>query len=582
MAQIRSKQIADFLTTVNWAEVTNSKIANASDVKAYVDQEVEALGLDANASIDSLETALSAEIVATNADVDGLNEAIDALGAKHDAEMEAHHTEHTSLIEAEAVARANGDTELAELIRAEEERAGNEEGRLAAAISVEEDRIDAILLASDADKDSFKEIVSLINAVDTVNDDALANVISDLNAEISATNSDVTSINTRVSKDENALAAEVTRATTAEGSLETRLSLDENALAAEIAATDADVARLELGLDKETEARISGDESLTIRVSNEEVARADADAELAQLIQAEEERATAVEGSLETRLSKDELALAAEIAATDADVESIDLRLGEVSGDLVDSVDSLEVALSAEIVATNSDVTRLEGDFTSVNTRVSKEESRVDAILLASDADKDSFAEIVSLINAVDTVNDNAFAGYVLSNDASIDSLEVALSAEIVATNGDVDGLNEALVSLEAKHNEEMEAHHNEHTSLIEAEAVTRREADVELNLLIQAETERAEGVEAGHDTRIAELEATIIEDNEMFVETFVGEGLNYIVAQTIQDENAALVTAFVNGHYVPVASVKGQQVTLVDPNYGIDGGDVVTITYQK
>jgi len=37
MAQIRSKQIKDFLTTVNWGEVTNAAIPNASDVKNYVD-----------------------------------------------------------------------------------------------------------------------------------------------------------------------------------------------------------------------------------------------------------------------------------------------------------------------------------------------------------------------------------------------------------------------------------------------------------------------------------------------------------------------------------------------------------------
>ena len=45
--------------------------------------------------------------------------------------------------------------------------------------------------------------------------------------------------------------------------------------------------------------------------------------------------------------------------------------------------------------------------------------SKLDAILLASDADKDSFAEIVSLINQVDTTNDQAFAGFVTSSNAA-------------------------------------------------------------------------------------------------------------------------------------------------------------------
>jgi hypothetical protein len=51
---------------------------------------------------------------------------------------------------------------------------------------------------------------------------------------------------------------------------------------------------------------------------------------------------------------------------------------------------------------------------------ISTERSRVDAILSASEADKDTFVEIVQLINSVDTTNDQAFAGYVLSNDAAL------------------------------------------------------------------------------------------------------------------------------------------------------------------
>lgn len=45
---------------------------------------------------------------------------------------------------------------------------------------------------------------------------------------------------------------------------------------------------------------------------------------------------------------------------------------------------------------------------------------RIDAILSSSVADTDSFAEIVTLINSVDTGNDQAFAGYVTSSTAKI------------------------------------------------------------------------------------------------------------------------------------------------------------------
>jgi hypothetical protein len=58
---------------------------------------------------------------------------------------------------------------------------------------------------------------------------------------------------------------------------------------------------------------------------------------------------------------------------------------------------------------------------------IKAEKERVDAILEASDADKDSFAEIVELINSIDTENDEAFAGYVLSNDERVSEVESRL-----------------------------------------------------------------------------------------------------------------------------------------------------------
>ena len=55
-----------------------------------------------------------------------------------------------------------------------------------------------------------------------------------------------------------------------------------------------------------------------------------------------------------------------------------------------------------------------------VDAKIDTEKGRIDAILSASEADKDSFKEIVDLINSVDTANDNAFAGYVASNNAAV------------------------------------------------------------------------------------------------------------------------------------------------------------------
>ena len=57
---------------------------------------------------------------------------------------------------------------------------------------------------------------------------------------------------------------------------------------------------------------------------------------------------------------------------------------------------------------------------TALQSAIDTEKARIDAILSAADADKDSFAEIVALINSIDTTNDQAFAAYVLSNDAAL------------------------------------------------------------------------------------------------------------------------------------------------------------------
>lgn len=74
---------------------------------------------------------------------------------------------------------------------------------------------------------------------------------------------------------------------------------------------------------------------------------------------------------------------------------------------------------------------------TALDGKISTEKGRIDAILSASQADKDTFAEIVTLINSIDTANDQAFAGYVLSNDAAlaqeISDRQAADSAEVLA-----------------------------------------------------------------------------------------------------------------------------------------------------
>ena len=640
MAQIRSKQIKDFLTTVNWATVSNSAIANASDVKDYVDGEAAIRLQNDNTlqgNIEGVNTALSNEISDTNSEV----------------------------------SRLDGKVDLAQ------------------------SDIDAILLASDADKDSFKEVVSLINAVDLENDNALANVIFGLDSEISDTNSDfvrveglltaeINDTNSEVSRLDGSLSTEISNTTSDVASIDERLgevsgdlvdqvSELEDKLSAEISQTNSDFTRVEGLLEdeiSETNSEVSRlDGALTsyadaeatkatnlvtlvsttaTNLETEHIAKAiEVKAEEARLraeaVAAEKLRAEGIEGGLQTALETEISATNSEVTRLDgaitAEVTSIDTRVSEVKSLLVE-----------EIEDTNSEVVRLDG-------KVDLAQSDIDAILLASDADKDSFKEVVSLINAVDLENDNALAGVIFGIDSEISDtnsdfvrveglltaeinatnsevvrldgaisaeftsidvragvietglaseisetnsdfvrVEGLLTAEITATNSEVVRLDGALsdyaaaevtkasdlATLVSTTATNLETEHAAKAIEVKAEeARLRAEADAILSDAITAEQERAEGVETGHNTRISTLEAAIIEDDQMAVETFAGAGFSYVLANAVQENQASLVDVFVNGHRVFVANVAANNVELANPGYSIDSEDEVVFVYQ-
>jgi hypothetical protein len=100
--------------------------------------------------------------------------------------------------------------------------------------------------------------------------------------------------------------------------------------------------------------------------------------------------------------------------------------------------------ISGSSQITLSSTTGFSAYSTSVDSRIATEKGRVDAILLSADADKDSFAEIVSLINSVDTTNDNAFASFYTASVGRLNNLE-STSASV---NISVSNLNSTTASL--------------------------------------------------------------------------------------------------------------------------------------
>ena len=406
MAQIRSKQISDFLSSITWANVVSSdnvKIANVWDIKQGFDL--------VDASVNSLENFISGEVSSL--------EAVDTA--------------------------------------------------LSAEIVTEKERVDAILQSAEADKDSFAEIVSLINAVDTENDNAFASFVlrtdksidslelvdANLQSQITSNDTDITelkgdvvSIDERVTGVEGDLRSEIERATDRENAIEAALN-------AEIAATNADFINVNASIDslEVVDSGFAGDiTSLDTRVTGVEGD-----------LQAEIDRATLVEGKISDALASEIAETAAEQAAQDASINSLEVADAGLSSAIEEEARlraEADAALGSRIDANDTDNANLTASVNSLEvvdgelaSDIATEKGRIDAILEASTADKDSFAEIVSLINAVDTENDDAFGSFVLRTDASVDSLEVALQAEIDSTNAEQIAQDRSIDSLEAADN---------------------------------------------------------------------------------------------------------------------------------
>jgi len=174
--------------------------------------------------------------------------------------------------------------------------------------------------------------------------------------------------------------------------------------------------------------------------------------------------------------------------ATDAEV----VLAGDISDEITDRSTAVASEMSARVAGDNSLSTALASEMSdrvagdnSLASDISTEKARVDAILLASDADRDSFVEIVSLINSVDTTNDNAFAGYVISNNS-------ALSTEISRATSAEGSLNGALSS---EYNRASTVETNISNALVLE--IADRIANV------NAEVNRAMGVEASLSTAL-------------------------------------------------------------------------------
>ena len=211
----------------------------------------------------------------------------------------------------------------------------------------------------------------------------------------------------------------------------------------------------------------------------------------------------------------------------------------DIAADLAQEVLDRAAAVSAEAAL------RVSGD-SALDGKITVEKGRIDSILALSEQDKDSFKELVDLVTSIDTTNDQAFAGYVLSNNAAlaqevsdrqsgdaalglrIDGVETAataLTTRVSAAEQDIVDLGTDLAAETTARQTAISGEQtartnaiNTLTSRVADEESARAPADTSLSNRLDAlegasADSRLDAVEADvadHENRISQLETTI------------------------------------------------------------------------
>jgi hypothetical protein len=127
---------------------------------------------------------------------------------------------------------------------------------------------------------------------------------------------------------------------------------------------------------------------------------------------------------------------------------NLNAEISRAQGAESDLADDIAAETSARQSAISSAVSTLEAADTTLDGKITTEKGRIDAILSASQADKDSFAEIVSLVNSVDLENDNSLAAAILAINDSIDDETSARTAGDSSLQGNIDTVSSDLSAL--------------------------------------------------------------------------------------------------------------------------------------
>jgi hypothetical protein len=301
-------------------------------------------------------------------------------------------------------------------------------------IETEKSRIDAILSAAEADKDSFAEIVTLINSVDTTNDQAFAGYVSSNDARVSEVESDlaqeVSDRQSAVQGVQTSLTQEISDRTSADSALSASIGQEVLDRQSADAALQSDIDDLD-GYAQDIRSDLDNLDGYAQDI------RSDVDL-LESSISSESSARQLADQGLQSQIDTEKSRIDAILSAADEDKNSF----AEISSLIESTSSSLESSISSESSA------RQLADQ-GLQSQIDTEKSRIDAILSASEADKDSFAEIVTLINSIDTSNSEGFASYVLSNDARVSGVESDLAQEVLDRQAADSALDQRIVPME-------------------------------------------------------------------------------------------------------------------------------------
>ena len=410
-AEAAESALSSRLSTVEGADSVPGSVAKSlKDSKSYTDAAITSLINGAPGMLDTLKEIADAL------------EADESVGTALASTVASNLQEAKSYTDSEVSterSRAMGvESALASDMADEEGRAMSEEARIEGKVDQEiSDRQSAISSEQSAR-------ASAISAEQSAREAAISAEESRAEGEEARIEGLVTAEVSRAQTAEGvlsaAISAETSRAQGQEAAIETRFVNNEAAHSAEVSRAMGEEERIEDKLDQEISDRQSA-------ISSEQSARG-----------------TAVSSALQEAKDYTDAQILEEEELRDAEVTALSERL-----DIVEGQDSVEGSVakaekdakefaSAEVLTEKN---RAESAESGLQSAINTEKGRVDAILSASDADKDSFAEIVQLINSVDTESDSAFATYVLSNNSAL-SQEVsdrqsAVSAEETRAEGE-------------------------------------------------------------------------------------------------------------------------------------------------